>query len=164
MKTFRMFIEEKTLSRKYITVVYDKETQARLREWCTDANNFDLTKDYNGIDQEPSEFEFHTTILYSHNKVKLENTTIPVSGEVYPVKFKLLGENEDIPALLVSSPDLDKLRNEYEQKGLRDGWPEFLPHISLSYVRHKYDLSRLKLPEFRMKFGELKIEDINEAV
>jgi len=38
----------------------------------------------------------------------------------------------------------------------------YLPHISLSYVRKDYDLSKLKMPDFRMKFGELKIEDINE--
>lgn len=43
MKSFKVFIEKKTLSRKYIAVVYDDETQLKIRDWCID-NGFDLTK------------------------------------------------------------------------------------------------------------------------
>lgn len=164
MKSFRTFVEEKTLSRKYVAVVYDDETQAKLRDWCKE-NGFDLSKNYNGNDQDSSEFEFHTTVFYSENEVAMKNEVFPLTyGEAFPIKFKLLGENKDIPVLLVSSSDLNDIRDEFERKGLKDKWPDFLPHISLSYVRKDYDLSGIKLPEFRMKFGELKIEDIDEDV
>ena len=157
-------MEEKTRSRKYVAVIYDDETQAKLREWCIE-NGFDLTKTYNEADQDPSEFEFHSTVFYSENEINMENEVLPLTrGEAFPVKFKLLGPNNDIPVLLVSSPDLNDIRDEYEQRGLQDKWPDFLPHISLSYVRKDYDLKGLKLPDFRMKFGELKIEDIDEDV
>lgn len=164
MKTFRTFVEEKTLSKKYVAVIYDEETQARLRNWCVE-NGFDITKTYSGNDRDPSEFDFHSTIFYSENKANIMNQVIPLThGEAFPIKFKLLGPNEDIPVLLVSSSDLNDIRDEYEQQGLKDKWPEFLPHISLSYVRKDYDLKGLELPKFRMKFGELKIEDIDEDV
>ena len=164
MKSFRTFVEEKTRSRKYVAVIYDNDTQRNLREWCME-NGFDLSKSYNEADQDPSEFEFHSTVFYSENEVVMKNEILPlVYGEAFPVKFKLLGENNDIPVLLVSSSDLNDIRDEYERKGLEDKWPEFLPHVSLSYVRKDYDLSGLELPEFRMKFGELKIEDIDEDV
>lgn len=164
MKSFKTFVEENMCSRKYVAVIYDDETQTKLREWCIE-NGFDLTKSYNEADQDPSEFEFHTTVFYSQNEVSMKNEVIPLThGEAFPVKFKLLGENKDIPVLLVSSSDLNDIRDEYEQRGLQDKWPDFLPHISLSYVRKDYDLKGLKLPAFRMKFGELKIEDIDEDV
>jgi hypothetical protein len=164
MKSFKTFIEEKTAGRKYVAVVYDEETQAKLRDWCME-NGFDLSKSYGGMDQNPDEFEFHTTVFYSENEVAMKNEILPLTrGEAFPSKFKLLGENNDIPVLLISSADLNDIRDEYERKGLKDKWPDYLPHISLSYVRKDYDLSGLKLPEFRMKFGELKIADIDENV
>jgi len=164
MKSFRTFMEEKTLSRKYVAITYDDKTQEKLRDWCAE-NRFDLSKSYNGEDQDPSDFEFHTTVFYSENEINMENQVLPLThGEAFPVKFKLIGENKDIPVLLVSSSDLNDIRDEYERRGLQDKWPDFLPHVSLSYVRKDYDLKGLKLPEFRMKFGELKIEDIDEDV
>lgn len=162
LKTFRNFMEEKNLKRKYIAVIYDKETQEKLQEWCED-NGFDLSKSYKG--DNVSSFVFHTTVFHSKNKVNLENKNVKMSyGEAFPKNFKLLGENNDIPVLVVNSPDLKDLRDVYESMGLEDEWPSYIPHISLSYVRKKYDLSNLKLPEFRMKFGELKIEDIDEEI
>lgn len=162
MKTFRMFIEEKTKSRKYVAVVYDDETQQKMREWCQ-ANGFDLTKTHSGKDQSPEDFDFHTTVFYSSNEVAIKNEVIPLThGEAFPRAFKLLGENKDVPVLVVSSSDLNELRGIYEHEGLEDKRPDYIPHISLSYVSKDYDLSGLKLPDFRMKFGELKIEDISE--
>lgn len=164
MKTFRQFIEESTKSRKYVAVIYDDESQRKMREWCQ-ANGFDLTKTYNGEDQSPEDFDFHTTIFYSVNEVSMKNEVLPLThGETFPRAFKLLGENKDIPVLVVSSSDLNDLRDIYRHEGLEDKWPDYIPHISLSYVGKNYDMSGLKLPDFRMKFGELKIEDIPEDI
>jgi hypothetical protein len=165
MKTFKEHMKENSdKSRKYVAVVYDQETQRKLREWC-EKNGFDLTKKYNGEDQSSKDFDFHTTVFYSVNDVSMKNRVLPLShGEAFPQAFKLLGENKDIPVLVVSSSDLNDLRDFYENEGLEDRWPDYVPHISLSYARKDYDLTGLKLPDFRMRFGELKIEDISEDV
>jgi 2'-5' RNA ligase len=161
MKSFRTFMEEKKMSRKYVAVVYDDETQQKLRKWCEE-NGFDLTKSYSGNDQAADDFEFHTTIFYSENESNIENSFTPTSGEVEATGFKLLGEDNDIPVLQVSGGDLAVLRRTFEHMGLKDKWPTYVPHVSLSYVKKDYDLSGMKVPDFRMNFGELKIEDIDE--
>jgi len=164
MKTFRMFREEIALNRKYVALVYDDESQQKLRAWCEE-NGFDLTKTYGNRDMPASEFEFHTTVFYSINEVAMKNEVIPLThGEAFPVKFKLLGEEKNIPVLVISSPGIKNIREEMVSRGLMDKWPEYIPHISLSYVRKDYDLRGIKLPDFRMKFGHLKIEDIKEDV
>lgn len=161
MKTFREFVEQ---NRKYIAIVYDGETQENLRNWCKE-NGFDLSKSYGGKDQKPEDFEFHTTVFYSENEMKLKNETVPLTkGEAFVSKFKLLGPDKNIPVLVIDSPDIKDIRAHYEQLGLKDKWPDYIPHISLSYVRKDYDLNNMKLPEFRMKFGTLKIENINEDI
>lgn len=164
MKTFRMFREEMTLNRKYVALVYDDESQRKLRAWCEE-NGFDLTKTYSGKDQESTDFVFHTTVFYSINEVAIKNEVIPLThGEAFPVKFKLLGDENDIPVLVISSPGIKDIREEMVRRGLMDKWPDYIPHISLSYVRKAYDFRGMKLPDFRMNFGHLKIEDINEDV
>jgi len=156
-------MNESNLSRKYIAIVYDDETQEMLREWAIE-NGFDLTKTYSGNDQRPEDFEFHTTVFYSVNESDIKNGVTPSFGEAKAKGFKLLGEDNDIPVLQVDSADIAVLRRTFEHMGLEDQWPNYIPHISLSYVRKNYDLSGMKLPEFRMKFGRLKIEDIKEEI
>jgi 2'-5' RNA ligase len=163
MKSFKTFIEEKSLARKYVAVVYDEETQKNLRKWCKE-NGFDLTKSYDDLDQSPEDFEFHTTVFYSTNELNIKNEVIDFDGEVEAKEFKLLGENHDIPVLVVLSDDLSILRKTFKQMGLEDKWPNYIPHISLSYVKKDYDLNTLKLPDFKMKFRKLKIENIEEEL
>lgn len=164
MKTFRMFCEDLNMNRKYVAIVYTDESQQKLSKWCQE-NGFDLTKTYSGKDQSPDEFDFHTTVFYSINEATIKNEVIPLThGEAFPVKLKLLGDNKDIPVLVISSPGIKDIREEFVRRGLMDKWPDYIPHISLSYVRKDYDLRGIKLPDFRMNFGHLKIEDINEDV
>lgn len=152
------------MNRKYVAIVYDEESQRKLRKWCQE-NGFDLTKTYGGEDQSPEDFEFHTTVFYSINESPMKNEVIPLThGEAFPVKFKLLGDEKDIPVLVISSPGIKDIREEFVRRGLMDKWPDYIPHISLSYVRKDYDLRGIKLPDFRMNFGHLKIEDINEDI
>ena len=152
------------MKRKYVCIVYDDESQKNLRRWCQE-NGFDLTKTYSGKDQSPDDFIFHTTVFYSINEAAIENEVLPLTqGEALPSKFKLLGDNNDIPVLVISSPDINDIREEFVRRGLMDKWPDYIPHISLSYVRKDYDTRGIKLPDFRMNFGYLKIEDINEDI
>ena len=164
IKTFKMFREKVNMNRKYVCIVYDDESQQNLRNWCQE-NGFDITKSYSGNDKSPEDFEFHTTIFYSINKSNIENEVLPLTqGEALPSRFKLLGDNNDIPVLVVSSPNISEIRDDFVERGLLDQWPDYVPHISLSYVRKDYDFSGIKLPDFRMKFGYLKIEDISEKI
>lgn len=159
MKTLKEFIAK----RKYVAVTYDKESQNKLREWAIE-NGFDLTKSYSGKDQDPKDFEFHTTIFYTTNEVNLKNKTSkqkPTEVTVQGIKF--LGENEDIPVLkLELSGNLKELREHYEVLGLEDQWPSYQPHISLSYAKEKRDVNKIKLPTFTPKYDTIAISDIED--
>lgn len=159
MKTLKEF----TAKRKYVAVIYDKESQDKLREWATE-NGFDLTKSYSGNQQDPKDFDFHTTIFFTTNEVNLRNKeTKKKPAEVTIQGIKFLGENEDIPVLkLELSGDIKKLREEFEGLGLEDQWPSYQPHISLSYAKEKRDVSKIKMPTFSPKYDTIVIRDIKD--
>jgi 2'-5' RNA ligase len=159
MKTLKEF----TAKRKYVAVQYDKESQEKLRDWAT-KNGFDLSVKYNGEAQDPKEFDFHTTIFYSINEVNLRNKEQKLKPtEVFITGIKFLGENKDIPVLGVDvSGGIKYLRQHFEDLGLKDQWPSYQPHISLSYAKEAKDITNIKLPDFRPKYDKLVIEDIEE--
>jgi 2'-5' RNA ligase len=159
MKTLKEFMAK----RKYVSVQYDDESQKKLREWA-EQNGFDLSVKYNGEEQDPKDFDFHTTIFYSTNEVPLRNRTIrQTPTEVIITGIKFLGENEDIPVLTVSvSGGIKDLRQHYEDLGLEDQWPTYQPHISVSYAKKPMDIKKLKLPTFRPKYNKIMIKDIEE--
>jgi len=161
MKTFLQYLSEAKLSRKYVCVKYNAATQKKLRDWCQD-NDFNLAVGFKGREQNPEDFTFHTTIFYSENRLDLAPTKKDSSGSVKVVGIKLLGEDSDIPVLGIQSDDIQKLRKEYDDLGLKDKWPDYIPHISVSYERKQYDLSKIQLPTFNLIFDELVIEDIQE--
>jgi len=157
MKTLKEFMQE----RKYIAVIYDDETQIKLREWAIN-NGFDLTINYDGEAQEEKDFDFHTTIFYTTNEVYLKNKTIPEPPtEVKVSGIKFLGVNQDVPVLSVSlSGGVKKIRLHYEMMGLLDKWPSYMPHISLSYSNDKVLLDNVVLPDFKLKFDKIVIEGL----
>lgn len=159
MKTLKEFMSK----RKYIAVQYDDESQKKLRDWA-EQNGFDLSIKYNGDEQDPKDFDFHTTIFYSINEISLRNRSISQTPtEVIITGIKFLGENEDIPVLTVSvSGGIKYLRQYYEDLGLEDAWPSYQPHISLSYAKKHVDTSNMKLPDFRPKYDKIIIKDIED--
>jgi 2'-5' RNA ligase len=159
MKTLKEFLAK----RKYVAVQYDEESQKKLREWA-EQNGFDLSVKYNGDEQDPKDFDFHTTIFYSSNEVDLRNREIKQSPtEVIITGMKFLGENEDIPVLTVSvSGGIKDLRQHYEDLGLEDEWPTYQPHISVSYAKKAIDIKKIKLPTFRPKYNKIVIEDVED--
>ena len=159
MKTLKEFMAK----RKYVCVKYDKESQEKLRDWA-EKNNFNLGLTYSGEEQDPKDFDFHTTIFYSTNEINLKNKTIKTKPtEVTISKIKFLGDNEDIPVLVIALTDeIQELRKHFEKLGLKDKWPDYQPHISLSYERIKRDVSDIKLPDFKPKYNMIIIEDIKE--
>jgi 2'-5' RNA ligase len=159
MKTLREFLR----SRKYVAVQYDDESQKKLRNWAEE-NGFDLSVKYNGEEQDPEDFDFHTTIFFSTNEVELRNREIKQAPtEVIITGMKFLGEDEDIPVLTVSvSGGIKDLRQHYEDLGLEDQWPKYQPHISVSYAKKPMDIKKIKLPTFRPKYDRVVIKDIEE--
>ena len=159
MKTLKEFMSK----RKYVAVIYDDESQKKLREWA-ETNGFDLSINYNDEKQDPKDFDFHTTIFYTTNEVRLKNESArfdPTEVDITGIKF--LGENKDIPVLtILPAGDIINLRKYYASLGLEDQWQNYQPHISLSYAKKQMDTSKIKLPDFRPKFNKIVIRDIEE--
>ena len=163
MKTFKKFIEDTTPHKKYIAVQYDPNTQDRLREWCND-NGFDLAVGYGGEPQDPKQFDFHTTIFYTSNEIDYlgeePGYELPEVYKATPIKIEMLGEDKNIPVLLIKYDSMIKeLREKYEDLGLEDKWPDYKPHISLSYAKTDIDTSNMKLPTFDLNYDYVKVEN-----
>jgi hypothetical protein len=159
MKTLKEFIA----NRKYVAVKYDKESQEKLRDWAT-KNGFNLSVNYNGEEQDPKMFDFHTTVFYSTNESNIRNKEQKLTpSEVTIKEIKFLGENNDIPVLALElSGGIKELREHFENLDLKDQWPSYQPHISLSYAKEQRDVNKIKLPDFKLKYDKLTIEDIKE--
>lgn len=143
------------LKKKYIAIHFTKETEEALRNYAL-SNNFDLTKNYNGDNIEPREFKFHTTVFFTDKPHPISNKTIKVDGEASVKSIELLGKNKDIPVLKLDT-GFNHIRKQFEELGLSDEWPEYKPHVTLSY-QYK-SINNLKLPEFKIVADHIIIED-----
>jgi len=150
------------MEKKYIAVQYSAETQRKMRDWCK-VNGFPLIVGFGGETQDESDFDFHTTIFFSTSKHVIANQTMKTVPQIVrPVGFELLGPENDIPVLKVESEGIAFLRKTYETKfNMKDAWPEYKPHISLSYARSK-DYQVAELPSFDLIYDEIKIATAKE--
>lgn len=150
--------------RKYIAVQYDEMTQDNLRNWCYE-NGFDLSKGYGGEYQHPVDFDFHTTVFFTTSTHLIENGIFDI-GQVFaiPTGMEYLGENKNIPVLKVFSFGIQELRNKFEKQYImKDQWPQYKPHVSVSYNRENLpDINRVSLPKFQLSATEMKIDDAKE--
>lgn len=157
---------EQTVNRKYVSIEYDVDTQRKLRKWAKD-NGFDLSVGYEGEKQDERDFNFHSTIFYTTTKHDIPNheKTLAIKGAAKVIGFEMLGENENVPVLLVSSPVINRLRKHYEETyGMKDEWPTFKPHVSVSYSTDALPpVENIKLPEFELTFNKIKVEDLLDA-
>ena len=160
MKKFKSFIE--TFKKKYIAVYFDKESTQKLRDYAIN-NGFDLSQGYDGSIVDINNFDFHATIFFTTSEhitptgeYNIKPFDISISG------FEFLGPNNDIPVLKVSVNDeLLALRSKFELSGFKDAWPDYKPHISLSYVRDK-DIKPKSLPDFKIRVNKLVVQDQKE--
>jgi len=159
MMGFKDFTEEATT--KYVAVQYDEATQRKLRTWAKE-NGFDLTTKYDGTKQDEKDFDFHTTIFITTSTHNIPNhrKTIAPSGSAKVVDIMMLGVNNNIPVLKIESPAILRIRKHYaETYGMKDAWPEYKPHVSLSYSSDLPDMKKVKLPTFELTFNEIKVDD-----
>lgn len=169
MKTLKEYLSEMKdngeATTKFVAIIYDDATQKNLQRYC-EQNGFDISKNYDGEEQSPDDFEFHTTVFYTITEHKLKNgiKTLDKPLEVTPTELEFLGEMFDVPVLKVESEDLLHIRRHYQLKyDMQDAWPDYKPHISLSYNRENLpDIERMPLPDFPLIFDKLKIADGSE--
>jgi 2'-5' RNA ligase len=141
--------------KKYVALYFDKETIKNLRNYAK-KNYFDLTQTYSGDDIEEEEFEFHTTVFYTNNEVILKNGIHEITPVEASIKsLDLLGPKNNIPALKLNDEFAD-IRSSFEKLGLKDEWPEWIPHITLSY---KYNSIDKKVPTFKVRATHIVIRD-----
>jgi hypothetical protein len=157
MKSFKEFTEK----RKCITIICDDTSNIKLRKWCTD-NGFDLTVDFSGKKQSIEDFDFHTTITYSETAVNLSNYKGPMKTETAEITgIKFLGNDLDVPVLSIKSDGIMAIKKKYTDLGLIDKWPDYIPHISLSYAKEARDIRDIVLPDFDVTYNTMKIKDID---
>lgn len=123
--------------RVYIALNCDEQSSNFLRSWALN-NGFDLTKSWSGRDIQPADFRFHTTLMYSQNtsKIPLKTGQRPIHGITMTVKdIALFGPNKNIPVLKMEPTyEVLRLRKYIEDYfGLVDSWPEYSPHLTVSY-------------------------------
>jgi hypothetical protein len=150
-------------TRKYVSVIYDDNTQKALREWAI-SNNLDLTTRYSGTSQKVEDFEVHTTIYYSLNHIHMINRVSKLlPSEAFFEGFDFLGYENDIPVMKIENIGvISQIREFFSGYGIVEEWPSFNPHISLSYARQQINLDTLTKPKFDLIFDRVVVEDIEE--
>jgi hypothetical protein len=132
-----------------------------MREWCI-ASGFNITKSFSGEDIDPSDFDFHITVFYSDNKKYVANGTFSIDPiELKFLRFELLGQEKNVPTILIDKThDLVNIRKIYETTGLKDSWPEWKPHLSVSYsYKGKPLISKVGLPDFKVTVDTIVVKN-----
>jgi hypothetical protein len=147
--------------KKYIEIQYGDVAQGYLREYCID-NDFDLSTRFSGEDQPVQAFDFHTTVWDTSNSVTMPNYSESVKiSDIDPKGFALFGPNENILVLEIDSAEIRAIRESLgEQYGLEDEWPNYRPHITLSYAFAGDAVPTVNMPDGKIIIGdELHVKD-----
>ena len=146
----------KNYKKKYVALYFDKESNDRLRDYAR-TNYFDISYGYDGSSIEEEAFEFHTTVFYKSNEINLKNG----NHEITPIEasfkqLKLLGPDHDIPVIELNG-EFKTVRESFEIMGLKDKWPNWIPHVTLSY---KYNnINNKPLPNFKVRATHIIVRD-----
>ena len=158
---FKNFMKNSNFAEKYISVEYDERTMDNLREWCA---RYNISHNYR-YDGTPATgpFTFHTTVIFSTTKHSMINRDVYLkSEEVTPKSFGFLGIDRKIPVIhLNHSPQISAIREQYKRLyKIEESFPNYLPHISLSYDPVPDDLFEgLTLPTFPLVYNKMVIRD-----
>lgn len=161
MLRFNQFVSKK----KFVGLFFNDETNKLLRKWALD-QGFDLASNFSGQKIPVDDFDFHTTIFFttSRHSTTTGEFIIP-SFQLQIDHFELLGEDHNIPVAKIN-PDnsqLQLIRHRFVDIGYRDAWPDFKPHISLSYnYNGTPDIASLTVPDFPIVVSNLKVSDQKE--
>lgn len=124
-----------------------------------------------GIFSPVNAIDYHSTITYSRKYIPniesvLKNNQ-PKSWFFKPTRFALLGKDceKNIKALvlLIEAPQLINLHNEIIKLGATHDFPDYTPHITLTYnAPANYDFSKLTIPNITMTVKSIFFEPLNE--
>lgn len=151
--------------RRVVMLRADWETQDKLREWAK-GEGFDLGWSYSGWPQHSGEFDFHITIVYSENAVRIEDGVRWIDPiTVAPTGYEVLGEST--PAIVIEPNErLSAIRDFFVSTfGVKPTYPDFKPHISLSYKwTGEPDVVQTApaLPDFPLVFDLLMVAQIKD--
>lgn len=145
--------------KKFVCLKLDAASVYNIQEWC--GGRFDQTVGHDG--NKVDEFCFHVTLFYSSNgsNIPVGEHNIPKIPLVFS-DIALFGENNNIPVLkLVATPELLKYRRIFEALGLQDTWPEWKPHVTVSYNFNGNfkEIENLPMPVKPIYVNKLIIED-----
>lgn len=150
------------MKKKFVGLFFTEQTQKQLCEWAQ-SENFDLSCSFSGEKQDPSEFDFHTTVYFTESEhVTPVGDTHIEAFKLKPIKYELLGKSNNIPVLKIDTDNdrLMQIRHFYTAQGFKDSWPSFKPHISLSYNWNgRPDISSLKLPSIEIWVNRIQVSN-----
>lgn len=161
MKSFNSYLDSRR--KKFVGLFFTLESQNALREWAI-ANGFDLTATFGGGTQAAEDFDFHTTIFFTVTEHDTKTGDFKID-KPFDLKFKsyeLLGLEKNIPVIKIDTDndELQRIRQMFVDMGYKDAWPDYKPHISLSY---KYDgtpdLVKMTLPNIQVSANMIRIKD-----
>ena len=147
------------ISRKFACVYFDDLTNQRLLKYCHE-NGIDMSKN-----DKHGKFFFHVTLMYSENSIEFPEIDFKVKPfTVHIEKFELFGEKQDCLVMkLMRTKELVELRDVIERTGLRDKWPEYKPHMTLSYAcSDPKMLTKLRYPTFPLTVTGVKINAVQK--
>jgi hypothetical protein len=147
--------------KKYIEAQYSAVTQGYLQEYCAD-NGFDLSTRFDGSEINPDDFDFHTTVWFTTTEHIMPNVESDVNiDDITPMGFALFGPEETILVLEIESEKLTEIRETIgAEYGMQDMWPEYRPHITLSYSYHEGVLPEVEFPNADLLDADkLKVKD-----
>lgn len=144
--------------RKYVCLNLSKESNDNMIAYCMD-NGLDLSVKWGGARQDPRDFKFHITVCHSTSRHddSLDGVYKITPKEVLPKSFKVLGKDRKVLTLECQKTNIVEIKSHFEAIGFEDEWPDWIPHISLTY-EHNFVIPK-RYPTFPIYVDSLKVED-----
>lgn len=101
--------------------------------------------------------DYHTTFIYSRKSVPIKTLgKLPDPVEIKHSTFEwdLFGPSKNILVIKFESMFLHYRWKYAMDRGASYDFPEYIPHVTLSYDAEGFDHSKLPLPKFDLYIGE----------
>lgn len=107
--------------------------------------------------------ELHNTISYSRETFERapNEDTITISVDEMKPKLERLGD-EGAVVLKHSNPEVIKRFNECMEAGATYDYPEYQPHITITYNGKDLNLDEIKIPDFDIILGEEEVVPLDK--
>jgi len=110
--------------------------------------------------------DMHVTITYSKKAVvwpeKSNAIELGISGGASERKIELFGEDKNIAVLTFRCRQLEKRWEQFKSFGCSYDFPEYRPHVTISYSGKFVDLNTIKPYTGLLKFGEEVFKEVDE--